>query len=126
MKRFANRLEKLEETLEPRGKRRRSDEEEEKRFLESLERIRSLPGVTEGQVQVYLKLFEIEKEQAKKEGRPLETWWNVDWLVADDPMDYEARQKVRLKHPGPALSKEHRERVKELFLKVGGPLAKTM
>jgi hypothetical protein len=69
-------------------------------------------------------LFEIEKEQAMKEEQHRETWWNVFWLVADDSMDCEQRQRVKVRHPVPPLSKEHR--VRQLFLKVGHPLAKTM
>lgn len=126
MKRFGRRLNKLEELFDPRGKNRRPDEEVEKHFLETMERIKSMPDVTEGHVQVFLKLFEIEKEQARKEERPLETWWNVLWLGADDPMDYERRQRVKLRYRVPPLSEEHRERVKELLTKVGHPLAKTM
>lgn len=126
MRTFYKRLDKLEAALNPRGERRRSDEEEEKEFFKCMSRFRSLLKMPEEQIQVFLKLFEIEKEEARKENRPLESWWNVMWLVPDDPMDYQARQKTKLMHRCPPLSKEHREIVKQLFLKVGHPFAKTM
>jgi hypothetical protein len=126
MKRIGRRLDKIEEVLNPRGRRRFSDEEEEKLFRETMDTIRDWPGITEGWIRICLRLFEIEKERAKKENRHLESWWNVLWLMADDRMNFEQRQKIRLKQPGPRMSKEHQERVREFFLQVGHPLGKTM
>jgi hypothetical protein len=68
----------------------------------------------------------LEKEQATKEGRQLRTRWNVFLLVADDGMDYEQRQRVEARHRVQPVTRGHRERVKELFARVGHPLAKTM
>lgn len=110
--------EKLEAVLNPRGKRRRSDEEEEKYFFEVIQRFKSLLGMREEHISFFLKLFEIEKEQARKEKRHLEPCWNVFFLASDE--------RIRLMCGCPPLSQEHEEKVEQYFSEIGHPRAETM
>ena len=123
MKKYINRLDKIEAVLNPKRKRWRSDEEEEKRFYESIERFRkSWPDVSEDWIKFYIRLFEIEKEQAKKEKRHIDDCWNVFFLLPDKPDGFEHAKALRRTYGVPPLTGEHRDRVKKLMIKVGHPL----
>jgi len=123
MKRYTNRLDKIEAVLNPRKKRWRSDEDEEKRFYESIERFRaSWPDISEDWINFYIRLFEIEKEQAKKEKRHIDDCWNVFFLLPDKPDGLEHTKELRRTYGVLPLTGEHRDRVKKLMIEVGHPL----
>lgn len=122
MKRYINRLDKIEAVLNPRRKRWRSDEEEEKRFYESIERFRkSWPDVSEDWLNFQIRLFEIEKEQAKKEKRHIDDCWNVFFLLPDKPDGFEHSKALRRTYGVRPLTQEHKDRVKKLMIEVEHP-----
>ncbi|MGB8658575.1 MAG: hypothetical protein WCE90_12460 [Candidatus Zixiibacteriota bacterium] len=113
----------MESRIKPRGERRQSDEEEEKEFYKTIERFRtSWPDISEDWLNFYVRLFEIEKEQAKKEKRHIDDWWNVLSLLPDDPDGFEHAKALRRRYGVPPLTEEHRDRVKKLMIEVGHPL----